>query len=105
MLAQPSGMRICEHIVREGAGKARAFRRGQPGAVLQLALMNGDFGYVQYVCPGWFGSVIRVLRGTYSEPLDEKGLRRLVEEEAAPPDVAARKAVRGVDGGVRSGCE
>jgi len=54
------------------------FRRGEPGSVLRLRLSNGQFGYVQYVCPGWFGSAIRVLPGTYDESLGEAELRRLV---------------------------
>lgn len=54
------------------------FRRGDPGAVLQLKLDNGQFGYIQYICPGWFAPAIRVLPGTYDEPLGERELRRLV---------------------------
>ena len=53
-------------------------RRVQPGAVIQLKLSSGQFGYVQYACPGWVGPVIRVLPGVYEEPVTGQALRRLV---------------------------
>jgi hypothetical protein len=53
-------------------------RRVVPRAVLQLRLDSGQFGYVQYICPGWHAPVIRVLPGVYEEPLPGPELRTLV---------------------------
>ncbi len=53
-------------------------RRVPLGAVIQLKLSSGQFGYVQYACAGWVGPVIRVLPGVYEEPVTGRALRRLV---------------------------
>lgn len=59
-----------------------ATSRLRPGTVVELRLDSGEFGYIQYVCPGWFAPVIRVCPGVYDEPLEETELRRLVARPA-----------------------
>lgn len=49
------------------------------GAVVLVRLDTGEFGCLQYACPGWFAPVVRVLPGTLRERPEGRGLRRLVE--------------------------